>query len=72
METKTRCGWCLSSDIQNYHDQEWGTAVYDDATLVFLILETFQAGLSWITILNKENFRKAFDNFDYKIAQYPR
>jgi DNA-3-methyladenine glycosylase I len=74
METKTRCGWCLSSDLyKEYHDQEWGTPVYDDATLFeFLILETFQAGLSWITILNKrENFRKAFDNFDYKkIALY--
>jgi DNA-3-methyladenine glycosylase I len=73
-ETKTRCGWCLSSDLyKEYHDQEWGTPVYDDATLFeFLILETFQAGLSWITILNKrENFRKAFDNFDYKkIALY--
>jgi DNA-3-methyladenine glycosylase I len=74
METKTRCGWCLSSDLyKEYHDREWGTPIYDDATLFeFLILETFQAGLSWITILNKrENFRKAFDNFDYKkIALY--
>lgn len=71
---KTRCGWCLSSDLyKEYHDQEWGNPVYDDATLFeFLILETFQAGLSWITILNKrENFRKAFDQFDYnKIALY--
>ncbi|WP_016988582.1 DNA-3-methyladenine glycosylase I [Flavobacterium sp. ACAM 123] len=74
METKTRCDWCLSSELyKEYHDQEWGTPVYDDATLFeFLILETFQAGLSWITILNKrENFRAAFDQFDYKIiAQY--
>lgn len=74
MEEKTRCGWCLSSDLyKEYHDQEWGTPVYDDATLFeFLILETFQAGLSWITILNKrENFKKAFDQFDYKkIANY--
>lgn len=74
METKTRCDWCLSSDLyKEYHDQEWGTPVYDDATLFeFLILETFQAGLSWITILNKrENFRTAFDHYDYKIiAQY--
>jgi DNA-3-methyladenine glycosylase I len=55
METKTRCGWCLSSDLyKEYHDQEWGTPVYDDATLFeFLILETFQAGLSWITIPTK-------------------
>jgi DNA-3-methyladenine glycosylase I len=74
METKTRCGWCLSSDLyKEYHDNEWGTPVYDDATLFeFLILQTFQAGLSCITILNKrENFRKAFDQFNYKkIAQY--
>lgn len=74
MEEKTRCSWCLSSDLyKEYHDQEWGAPVYHDATLFeFLILETFQAGLSWITILNKrENFRKAFDSFDYKkIANY--
>lgn len=72
-ETK-RCSWCLSSDLYTeYHDKEWGIPVYDDASLFeFLILETFQAGLSWITILNKrENFRKAFDHFDYKkIANY--
>ena len=56
-----------------YHDKEWGVPIKDDNTLFeFLILETFQAGLSWITILRKrENFRKAFDNFDYKkIAAY--
>lgn len=73
-QDKTRCSWCLSSELyKKYHDQEWGKPVYDDETLFeFLILETFQAGLSWITILNKrENFRKAFDNFDYKkIANY--
>ena len=72
---RTRCGWCLSSDLyKNYHDEEWGVPVYDDQKLFeFLILETFQAGLSWITILNKRNnFRLAFDGFDYlKIAQYP-
>ena len=71
---KPRCNWCVSSDLyKEYHDNEWGKPVYDDATLFeFLILETFQAGLSWVTILNKrENFRKAFDNFDYKkIARY--
>ena len=74
MEEPKRCGWCLSSDLyKEYHDQEWGVPVYDDPKLFeFLILETFQAGLSWITILNKrENFRKAFDNFDYqKVANY--
>ena len=73
MEPK-RCGWCLSSDLyKEYHDKEWGIPVYDDTKLFeFLILETFQAGLSWITILNKrDNFRKAFDHFDYKkIAHY--
>jgi DNA-3-methyladenine glycosylase I len=73
-QEKIRCKWCLSSDLyKKYHDEEWGTPVYDDATLFeFLLLETFQAGLSWITILNKrENFRNAFDNFNYKkIAQY--
>lgn len=64
----------MSSDLyKKYHDEEWGVPVYDDDKLFeFLILETFQAGLSWITILNKrENFRMAFDNFDYiKIAHY--
>ncbi len=70
-----RCFWVTDSKLyQEYHDNEWGQPVYDDKTLFeFLVLETFQAGLSWITILNKrENFRKAFDNFDYKkIAKYP-
>ena len=72
---KTRCFWVNDSQIyMDYHDQEWGEPVFDDATLFeFLLLETFQAGLSWITILNKrEHFRIAFDNFDYKkIATYP-
>ena len=72
--TKVRCGWCLGSERYiKYHDEEWGVPVKDDAKLFeFLILETFQAGLSWITVLNKrENFRKAFDDFDYhKIANY--
>ncbi len=69
-----RCSWCEEDSLYiNYHDTEWGVPVYEDAKLFeFLILETFQAGLSWITILRKrENFRKAFDNFDYKkIAEY--
>lgn len=71
---KIRCAWCGEDPLyRSYHDQEWGVPVKDDATLFeFLILETFQAGLSWITVLRKrENFRKAFDNFDYKtIAGY--
>ncbi|WP_340199697.1 DNA-3-methyladenine glycosylase I [Ascidiimonas sp. W6] len=71
---KSRCGWCEGDALyEAYHDMEWGVPVYDDDTLFeFLILETFQAGLSWITILRKrENFRAAFDGFDYKkIAAY--
>jgi DNA-3-methyladenine glycosylase I len=71
---KKRCVWAGNDPLYiAYHDTEWGTPVYDDETLFeFLLLETFQAGLSWITILKKrENFRKAFDNFDYqKIANY--
>lgn len=72
--TKIRCNWCGTDPLyMEYHDNEWGVPVYDDDKLFeFLILETFQAGLSWITVLRKrENFRKAFDNFDYKkIATY--
>jgi DNA-3-methyladenine glycosylase I len=71
---KIRCGWCGTDPLyMKYHDEEWGIPVKDDKTLFeFLILETFQAGLSWITILRKrENFREAFDGFDYKkIAKY--
>ena len=74
METKQRCAWCEKDDLyRNYHDNEWGKPVYDDETIFeFLILETFQAGLSWYTVLAKrENFRKAFDNFNLKkIANY--
>jgi DNA-3-methyladenine glycosylase I len=71
---KHRCFWVTDNELyKKYHDQEWGVPVYDDKKLFeFLILETFQAGLSWLTILNKrENFRKAFDNFNCKkIALY--
>lgn len=71
---KIRCGWCEKDDLyRKYHDEEWGSPVYDDETIFeFLILESFQAGLSWYTILSKrDNFRKAFDNFNYKkIAKY--
>ena len=71
---KRRCEWCGSDPLyMAYHDEEWGTPVHEDQTLFeFLLLETFQAGLSWITILRKrENFRAAFDDFDYqKIAHY--
>ena len=69
-----RCGWCEKDDLyRNYHDIEWGKPVYDDKTLFeFLVLESFQAGLSWYTILKKrENFKSAFDDFNYKkIANY--
>lgn len=71
---KHRCGWCVGDPIyEAYHDLEWGVPLYDEDQLFeFLILETFQAGLSWITILKKrDNFRRAFDFFDYKkIAKY--
>ena len=71
---KKRCFWVSGDPLYiEYHDAEWGVPVYDDDRLFeFLTLETFQAGLSWITVLKKrENFRKAFDNFDYrKIANY--
>lgn len=71
---KQRCGWCKGDPLyEKYHDEEWGVPLKDDAKLFeFLILETFQAGLSWITILRKrENFRKAFDQFDcHKISKY--
>ena len=71
---KTRCAWVnKDQDYIDYHDNEWGKPVYDDETIFeFLILETFQAGLSWYTVLAKrENFRKAFDNFDLlKVANY--
>ena len=71
---KIRCAWCGNDELyQKYHDEEWGKPIYDDETIFeFLILESFQAGLSWYTILAKrENFRAAFDQFDHqKIAQY--
>lgn len=74
MMTQTRCQWCEGDTLyQKYHDEEWGKPVNDDKILFeFLVLESFQAGLSWITILRKrEHFRKALDNFNYqKIAQY--
>ena len=70
-----RCKWVnLNNKIYvDYHDKEWGKAIYDDKKLFeLLILEMFQAGLSWECILNKrESFKKAFDNFDYiKISKY--
>ena len=70
-----RCKWAMNVNeiYTKYHDEEWGEPVYDDQKLYeMLILESFQSGLSWSCILNKrENFRKAFDNFDMnKIINY--
>jgi len=69
-----RCAWAASNaDYFDYHDNEWGVPVHDDRKhFEFMLLDAFQAGLSWLTILRKrKNFRKAFDNFDYeKIARY--
>ncbi len=69
-----RCPWPKDDVLMvQYHNCEWGVPLYDDAKLFeFIVLDSFQAGLSWSTILRKrENFRKAFDNFDFKkIAAY--
>ena len=74
IDAKTRCPWCLVSEAYvAYHDREWGTPVHDERMLFeLLILEGAQAGLAWSTILNKrDNYRKAFDNFDARrIARY--
>ncbi len=72
---KKRCKWAsdVSGLYTQYHDEEWGVPVYDDQALFeMLILEGAQAGLSWITILNKrEHYRKVYDQFDAnKIARY--
>ena len=71
---KKSCAWCEGNPLyQSYHDEEWGVPLYDEQRLFeFLTLETFQSGLSWITILKKrKNFRQAFDQFDYnKISAY--
>ena len=70
-----RCKWCNLKNEKyiEYHDKEWGVAIYDDKHLYeMLILESFQAGLSWKCVLNKrEDFRKAFDNFEIdKVSDY--
>ena len=72
---KKRCKWAENVDdiYIKYHDEEWGIPVYEDSKLFeMLVLESFQAGLSWITILKKrQNFREALDGFDvHKIALY--
>ena len=69
-----RCPWCGADELYiKYHDDEWGIPVHDDIVhFEFLVLESAQAGLSWITILRKrENYRIAYDNFDaLKVSQY--
>lgn len=76
MKSKLRCWWCGEDVLYcEYHDKEWGVPVHDDRKMFeMLILEGFQAGLSWITILRKrENFRKAFKNFDAsKVARFKK
>jgi len=71
---KKRCAWPANQPLLiKYHDKEWGVPVHNDRKLFeFLLLEGFQAGLSWLTIMRKrKNFRKAFDNFDFnKVAKY--
>ena len=72
--SKPRCAWVTQDKIyQDYHDHEWGFPVHDDKKLFeAIVLDAFQAGLSWLTVLKKrENFRKAFDGFDaVKISNY--
>ena len=72
--TFQRCSWAGDEEIYiKYHDEEWGVPTHDDHELFeMLVLESFQAGLSWITILKKrENFKEAFDDFDVeKVALY--
>jgi DNA-3-methyladenine glycosylase I len=73
---KKRCPWPSDDKLMiKYHDKEWGVPLHNDRKLFeFLVLEGFQAGLSWRTILHKrENFRGAFDNFDFnKVAKYDK
>ena len=73
---KKRCPWPTKDPLLiKYHDEEWGVPLHNDRKLFeFLILEGFQAGLSWLTVLRKrENFRKAFDQFDFKkVARYDK
>ena len=74
MRMKTRCGWTKDDALMNaYHDEEWGVPVHDDKKhFEFLVLDAFQAGLSWKTILyRREGFRKAFAGFDVeKVARF--
>lgn len=73
---KTRCEWCASDPLLiEYHDKEWGVPVKDDRKIFeFLVLESAQAGLSWITVLKKrEGYRNAFSGFDPEgVAQFTK
>ena len=74
MDVKNDCNWPGEDDMmRDYHNNEWGVPIHDDQKIFeFMLLDAFQAGLSWRTVLHKrENFRKAFDNFDLnKISNY--
>jgi len=76
MDELKRCGWGSNNPLMiKYHDKEWGVQLHDDRKLFeFLILDGFQAGLNWEVVLNKrENFRKAFHNFDFnKVSKYTK
>lgn len=76
MDEVRRCNWSVSDPIYiKYHDKEWGVPVHNDRKLFeMIVLDGAQAGLSWLTILKKrENYRKAFDNFDpKKVAKYDK
>ncbi|HBT17563.1 MAG TPA: DNA-3-methyladenine glycosylase I, partial [Firmicutes bacterium] len=66
-----RCSWCGDDELYiKYHDREWGVPVYDDRKhFEFMVLESAQAGLSWLTILKKrEGYREAYANFDPKVV----
>jgi len=73
---KNRCGWTTNDELMiEYHDTEWGVPLHDDLKLFeFMVLDAFQAGLSWSIVLRKrENFRKALSGFDYtRVAKYSR
>ena len=74
VEKRTRCAWAGTPILQTYHDKEWGVPLHDDRELFeSLVLDGFQAGLSWAIVLQKRDaFRKAFDSFEIKrVARYP-
>ena len=73
VDKRIRCAWAGTPSLQAYHDEEWGVPLHDDRELFeFLVLDGFQAGLSWAIVLRKRDaFRKAFDNFEIrKVARY--